>query len=88
MFLTALTKSSNSVAIMRAHAIAQDLGYGPAGARDNRRTTGERLDHREAKRLRPVDGEHQGERVAEEFVLLRFVDLADVLDVRATTNAA
>src|ERR1700694_1568715 len=51
-----------------ADAVAQDLRARAAGARDYRRAAGERLDHGEAERLRPIDGEHQGQRVAEEFI--------------------
>src|SRR5215207_2015993 len=47
---------------------------------NNRGTCRHRLNHNKAERLRPVDGEQQGKRVAEETALLLLIDLADELD--------
>jgi hypothetical protein len=63
-----------------ADAIAQDLRHRAARPRYYWRAAGERLDHRKAERLRPINREHQGECIAQEIILLRFVDLADVFD--------
>ena len=49
---------------------------------DDRRARRHRLDHDEAERLRPVDGEEERERIAEEARLGVIVDLADELDQR------
>src|SRR5262245_21751903 len=60
----------------------EDLGYGAHRARDHRRAAGHGLDHDEAERLGPVDGEDKGEGAPEELGLVVVSDLADELDER------
>jgi hypothetical protein len=63
-------------------AVVDDLRHRSLAARDDGRAAGHRLDHHQTERLRPVDRQQQGERVAEEVVLLSIADLADELDQR------
>ena len=49
----------------------------------HRRAARHRLDHDETERLRPVDREQQGERLAEKFALGGLVDLADEFNAGA-----
>src|SRR5690606_36109323 len=46
------------------------------------RAAGHGLDHDQAKRLRPVDGEHEGISVAQKLIFFSVPDFADILDER------
>ena len=61
-------------------SVVDNLRHGPAAHRDHRRPGGHRLDHRDPKRLGPVDREEVRVGVAQELVLLRVIDLPEELD--------
>ena len=60
----------------------EDLGHRSVAERDDGRARGQRLDHHQAERFRPVDREQRGRGAREELGLLGLADLADELDVR------
>jgi len=60
-------------------AVHDHFWHGAALGGDHRRATGHRLDHRQAERLRPMDGEDEGFGSFQKVALLTLVDLADEL---------
>jgi len=81
MRFTASTSSSRCREESRA-TVASSSGTEPQGPRDHRRAARHRLDHHEAERLRPVDGEQQRAGAAEEGGLADVLDLPDEFDER------
>ena len=69
-------------------AVVDHLGHRAVPEGQHGRAAGHRLDHGEAERLRPVDGEEKRARFAEELDLAAVVDLADELDAGFGSAAA
>src|SRR5579863_9027291 len=65
------------------NAVFDDLWCRSVRSRDDRRPTGERLDHHHAEWLRPLDRIEKHRRSAEEIHLRVVIHFADVLDVGA-----
>src|SRR5262249_6207139 len=61
------------------HTVFDHLGNGAVPIGDDRRAASHGFDENHPERLWPIDREQQGEGVAEEFVLLAFADLSDVV---------
>src|SRR5437764_2462405 len=64
-------------------ALVDHLRHRAGSKRDDRRTAGHRLDHDQAERLGPIDGEQQGCGTRQKLLLGLVVDLADQLDFLA-----
>jgi hypothetical protein len=63
-------------------ALVDDFRDGTMAEGKDGRATSHRLDHHQAKRLRPIDRKQKRQRLAQEFGLAALIDLADELDPR------
>src|SRR5204863_2213280 len=67
------------VAEVAIHAFADDLRQSAHPTTEHRRASGQRLDHHQAKRLRPDAGDEAGEAFADELAALFGAQLAQEL---------
>ncbi len=63
--------------------IFDHFGHGATTEREHWRAASHGLDHRKAKRLRPVNRKQERVRLTEKLPLLLLIDLPDELDARA-----
>ena len=63
-----------------SNAVVDDLSYRTIVPRDDRRSTGHRLDHDQTEGLGPVDGKEERRGLAEELILLLVIHFSNELD--------
>ena len=79
--MDALSELVHALTNEARHAVLHDLGNRTARPGQHRRATGHGLDHDQAERLGPIDGESECECVAEEFTFFSIRNFTDELDV-------